>query len=58
MGQWIPTALWCAAAMVGSAMSAGQGFGPDPVPKESAAVAACESLADDHAREDCIEMND
>ena len=58
MGKWITTALLCAASMFGSAMIASQGFGPDPVTEDTAAVAACDALADDHAREDCLEMND
>ena len=58
MGKWITTALLCVASMFGSAMIASQGFGPDPIPEEAAAVAACDSLSDDHARQDCLEMND
>jgi UPF0716 family protein affecting phage T7 exclusion len=58
MGKWITTALLCAASMVGSAMIASQGFGPDPLPQDAAAIAQCQSLADDHAREDCLELND
>ncbi|HEX4913481.1 MAG TPA: hypothetical protein VFV51_05975 [Vicinamibacterales bacterium] len=54
MGKWITTALLCAASMIGSAMIASQGFGPDPLPDESAAIVECESLADDHARQDCL----
>jgi hypothetical protein len=58
MGKWFTTALLCAASMIGSAMIASQGFGPDPVPADTAAVAECEALADDHAREDCVALND
>jgi hypothetical protein len=58
MGRWFTTALLCAASMVGSALIAGQGFGPDPIPEESASVAACASLDDEHAREDCVDLND
>ena len=58
MGKWITTALLCAASMVGSAMIASQGFGPEPLPEESAAIVDCDSLADDHARQDCLELND
>ena len=58
MGKWITTALLCAASMVGSALIASQGFRPDPLPEESATVAECQSLADDHAREDCVDLTD
>jgi hypothetical protein len=58
MGKWITTALLCAASMIGSALIASGGFGPDPLPEESASVAQCQSLADDHAREDCLKLND
>lgn len=58
MGRWITTALLCAASMVGSAMIASQGFGPDPLPQDTASVAECESLADAHARQDCLELSD
>jgi hypothetical protein len=44
--------------MLGSALIAGQGFGPDPLPEESASVAECASLTDSHAREDCIDLHD
>ena len=57
MGRWITTALLCAASMIGSAMIASQGFGPDRVPSE-AAMADCGSLADDHAEQDCLDLND
>jgi hypothetical protein len=56
MGKWIATALLCAASMLGSALIASQGFRPDPLPEEAAAVAECDSLADDHAREDCLAL--
>lgn len=58
MGKWITTALLCAASMLGSALIASQGFRPDPVPEETASTADCASLADDHARQDCIDLND
>lgn len=58
MGKWITTALLCAASMIGSAMIASQGFGPEPLAQESASVAECESLTDDHARQDCLDLND
>jgi hypothetical protein len=58
MGRWITTALLCAASMVGSAMIASQGFGPEPVPSETAVVEECGSIADEHARQDCLELND
>jgi UPF0716 family protein affecting phage T7 exclusion len=57
MGRWITTALLCAASMIGSAMIASQGFGPEPVPRESAAAAGCDTLADEHARQDCIDLS-
>ena len=44
--------------MIGSALIASQGFRPDPVPRESASIAECQSLDDDHARQDCIDLND
>jgi hypothetical protein len=58
MGKWITTALLCAASMIGSALIASQGFGPDPLPEEAASIAQCRSLADDHARQDCLELHD
>jgi hypothetical protein len=58
MGKWITTALLCAASMIGSALIASQGFGPDPIPEDTATVAECASLTDDHARQDCIELSD
>jgi UPF0716 family protein affecting phage T7 exclusion len=57
MGRWITTALLCAASMIGSAMIASQGFGPEPVPQESAAIAECDAIADEHARQDCIDLS-
>lgn len=56
MGRWITTALLCAASMLGSALIASQGFGPDPLPDESARLAACSHISDDHARQDCIDL--
>jgi hypothetical protein len=58
MGKWITTALLCAASMLGSALIASQGFRPDPLPEETASTTECASLADDHARQDCMELND
>jgi UPF0716 family protein affecting phage T7 exclusion len=57
MGRWITTALLCAASMIGSALIASQGFSPDPLPRESLSVAECQSLADDHSRQDCIDLD-
>ena len=57
MGRWIATALLCAASMIGSAMIASQGFGPDPVPGAASAT-QCGSLADDHANQDCLDLHD
>jgi hypothetical protein len=42
--------------MLGSALIASQGFGPDSLPEETASIAECETLADDHAREDCLSL--
>jgi UPF0716 family protein affecting phage T7 exclusion len=56
MGRWITTALLCAASMIGSAMIASQGFGPDP--SEAASAAECRSLPDDHATKDCLDLTD
>jgi hypothetical protein len=56
MGRWITTALLCAASMLGSALLASQGFRPDSLPDETASIAECDALADDHAREDCIAL--
>ena len=58
MGRLITTVMLCAASMIGSAMIASQGFGPDPVPVEEDALlyAECESLDDDHARRDCLDL--
>lgn len=58
MGRWITTALLCAASMIGSALIASQGFGPEPLPSEAGVVADCGSITDDHARQDCLELND
>ena len=58
MSKWITTVLLCAASMVGSALIASQGFRPDPIPDETASAAECASIADKHARQDCIELND
>ena len=57
MGKWITTALLCAASMLGSALIASQGFRPDPIPEDTASAAECAAIADDHARQDCIELN-
>jgi hypothetical protein len=53
------TVLLCAASMIGAAMMASQGFGPDPLlDEEDAALSAeCESLDDEHARIDCRDLN-
>ena len=56
MGRWFTTALLCAASMLGSALIAGQGFRPDPLPDEAASVAECASLTD--AREDCADLDE
>ena len=58
MGKWITTALLCAASMIGAALIGSQGFRPEPLSAESASVAECEALADDHARQDCVDLND
>jgi len=58
MSKWITTALLCAVSMLGSALIASQGFSPDPLPEDTASAAACAAIADDHARQDCIELND
>ncbi len=58
MGRLLTTVLLCAASMLGSAMIASHGFGPDPVPYEEDAsrVADCEAVTDDHARRDCVDL--
>lgn len=58
MGKWITTALLCAASMLGSALLASQGFRPDPIPSDTAAIAGCDAIAGDHARADCVDGND
>jgi hypothetical protein len=58
MGKWITTALLCAASMLGGALMASQGFGPDPLPQETAFQKACDDISDPHGREDCLRMND
>jgi hypothetical protein len=58
MGKWITTALLCAASMLGSALIASQGFRPDPIPEDITTAAECASIADAHARQDCIDQND
>jgi hypothetical protein len=57
MGRWITTAVLCAASMLGAAMIASQGFGPDPLPAETTLQNSCDDLEDDHAREDCLELS-
>lgn len=58
MGKLMTTVMLCAASMIGSALIASQGFGPDPVPHEEDAslYAECEALDDEHARLDCLEL--
>ena len=58
MGRWMTTVMLCAASMIGSALIASQGFAPDPVPVEEDAshYTDCESLDDDHARRDCLDL--
>ena len=58
MGRLITTVMLCAVSMIGSAMIASQGFGPDPVPVEEDALlyGECDSLDDDHARRDCLDL--
>ena len=58
MGKWITTALLCAASMLGSALIASQGFRPDPIPDQPTSAAECASIADDHARQDCLDLAD
>ena len=58
MGKWITTGLLCAASMLGAALIASQGFGPDPIPDHTASAAECASIADEHARQDCIDLSD
>ncbi len=60
MGKIATTVMLCAASMVGSALIAGQGFHPDPVPTEDEASrhAECQSIEDEHARADCIDLAD
>jgi ABC-type Fe3+-hydroxamate transport system substrate-binding protein len=55
MGKWITTALLCAASMLGSALIASQGFGPDPIPEDTATAAECASITDERVRQDCID---
>ena len=58
MGKLLTTVMLCGASMIGSALIAGQGFGPEPVPDEedAALYAECEALDDEHARVDCLEL--
>jgi len=58
MGKLLTTVLLCAASMIGAAMIASQGFGPDPLlDEEDAALSAeCASLDDEHARIDCLAL--
>jgi hypothetical protein len=51
------TALLCAVSMLGAAMIASQGFGPDPLPAETTLQNQCDDLEDDHTREDCLELS-
>lgn len=57
MGKWITTVLLCAASMIGAALIASQGFGPDPLPQETTLQNACDDIADRHAREDCLKVS-
>jgi hypothetical protein len=59
MGRWMTTVMLCAASMIGSALIASQGFGPDPIAvEEDASLSAkCEALEDAHARRDCVDLN-
>ena len=58
MGKLLTTVLLCAASMIGAAMMASQGFGPDPLLDEEDAVlsAECAALEDEHARIDCLAL--
>lgn len=58
MGRLVTTVLLCAASMIGAAMMASQGFGPDPLldEDEAALSAGCESLDNEHARIDCRDL--
>ena len=59
MGKLITTVMLCAVSMIGSALLGSQGFAPDPIPVEEDALiyAACDAIADDHARRDCLDVN-
>jgi hypothetical protein len=58
MGKLLTTVILCAASMLGAALMASNGFGPDPVPHEDEAAlfAECDAFDDDHARRDCLEL--
>lgn len=58
MGKVATTVMLCAASMLGSALFAGQGFHPDPVPAEEDASrhAECSAIDDAHARQDCLAL--
>lgn len=58
MGKLLTTVMLCAASMIGAALMAGQGFGPEPIPDEEGAAlyAECQALDDEHARLDCLDL--
>jgi hypothetical protein len=58
MGKVATTVMLCAASMLGSALIAGQGFHPDPLPAEEDASrhAECSTLDDAHERQDCLAL--
>lgn len=58
MGRWLTTVMLCAASMIGAAMIASQGFGPDPLldDADTALSVECDSLTDEHARADCFDL--
>ena len=58
MGKLLTTVILCAVSMIGAALIAGQGFGPEPVADEQDAslYAACAALDDEHARLDCLDL--
>ena len=58
MGKLLTTVMLCAVSMIGAALIAGQGFGPEPIAdKEDASIyAECDALDDEHARLDCLDL--
>ena len=58
MARLLTTMLLCAVSMIGAALIAAQGFGPDPIAdvEKASIYAECQALDDEHARGDCLDL--